>query len=78
MLGIVIDIGRRRVVEIPRCRGFWLDLRVGVLTNMENSGTQGTRGFIEVRASMRIKPLHPVCVICIMIHWVETRLPLLL
>jgi hypothetical protein len=38
----------------------------------KNNGTQGTRGFIKVRASMRIKTLRPVCVGCIMFHWVET------
>jgi hypothetical protein len=54
------------------CHGLGLDLRVGVLTDVENNGTQETRGFIQVQASVRIKTLHPVCVSCIMIHWVET------
>jgi hypothetical protein len=54
------------------CCGLWLDLRVGVLTDVENNGIQRTRGFIQVRASMRIKTLHVVCVGCIMIHWIET------
>jgi hypothetical protein len=39
---------------------------------MENNGMQGTRGFIQVRAFVRIKTLHLVCIGCIMIHWVET------
>jgi hypothetical protein len=30
------------------CRGLCLDLRVGVLMDAENNGTQGTRGFIYV------------------------------
>jgi hypothetical protein len=49
-------------------------LRVGVLTNVENNGTQETRGFIQVHATVRIKNLCPVCVYCIMIAWVETPL----
>jgi hypothetical protein len=32
-----------------------LDLRVWVLTDVKNNGTQGTQGFIQVRASVRIK-----------------------
>jgi hypothetical protein len=47
-------------------------LRVGVLTDVENNGTQGRRGFIQLWASRRIKTLCPVCVGCIMIAWVET------
>jgi hypothetical protein len=43
-----------------------------VLTNVENNGMQGTQGFIQVWASMRIKTLRPVCVDCIMVAWVET------
>jgi hypothetical protein len=43
-----------------------------VLTDVENNGTQETRGFIQVRASVRIKTLHLVCVGCIMIAWIET------
>jgi hypothetical protein len=39
-----------------------LDLRVGVLTDVKNNGTQGTRGFGHVRASLRIKTLRPICV----------------
>jgi hypothetical protein len=45
-----------RIFLIASCHGFWLDLRVGVLTDMENNGTQWARGFIQVWASMRIKP----------------------
>jgi hypothetical protein len=48
------------------------------LTDVENNGMQGTQGFIQVRASMRIKTLRLVCVGCIMIPWAETPLPLLL
>jgi hypothetical protein len=33
---------------------------------------QGTLGFIQVHASVRIKNLRHVCVDCIMIAWVET------
>jgi hypothetical protein len=40
--------------------------------DVENNGMQETRGFIQVRASMRIKTLRPVCVGCIMIRWIET------
>jgi hypothetical protein len=43
-----------------------------VLTDVENNGTQGTRWIIQVRASMRIKTLRPVCVDYIIIHWIET------
>jgi hypothetical protein len=43
-----------------------------VLTDMENNGTQETQGFIQVRASVRIKILRPVCVGCIMISLVVT------
>jgi hypothetical protein len=39
---------------------------------VENNGTQETRGFIQVRASVGIKTLCPVCVSCIMISLVET------
>jgi hypothetical protein len=61
------------------CHGFLLDLRVGVLTDVENNGTLETRWFIQVRASVRIKTLHPMCIACIMIPWVETpSTPLLL
>jgi hypothetical protein len=51
--------------------GLCLDLRVGVLTDMENNRTQETRGFIQVWASMKIKTLRHVCINCIMIAWVE-------
>jgi hypothetical protein len=40
--------------------------------DVENNRMQGSQGFIQVRASVRIKPLHPVCVGCIMIPSVET------
>jgi hypothetical protein len=43
-----------------------------VLTDVESNGTQWTRGFIQVQASVRIKMLRPMCVSCIMICWVET------
>jgi hypothetical protein len=33
-----------------------------VLTDVKNNGTQGTRGFIQVQASVRIKTICPVCV----------------
>jgi hypothetical protein len=39
--------------------------------NAKNNVTQGTRGFIQIRASVRTKTLCPVRQ-CIMIHWVET------
>jgi hypothetical protein len=39
-----------------------VDLRVGVLTDVKNNGMQGTRGFIQVWAFMRIKTLRHVCV----------------
>jgi hypothetical protein len=52
--------------------GFGLNLRVRVLTDVENNGTRGTRAFIQVQASMRIKTLCPMCVDCIMIAWIET------
>jgi hypothetical protein len=39
----------------PIYRDFWLDLRVCVLTDVGNNGTQGTREFIQVWASVRIK-----------------------
>jgi hypothetical protein len=42
-----------------------------VLTDVENNRTQETRGFIQVRASVRIKTRRPVCVNCIMFAWVE-------
>jgi hypothetical protein len=35
-------------------------LRVGVLTDVENDGNTRTRGFRQVRASMRVKNLHHV------------------
>jgi hypothetical protein len=54
------------------CRGLCLDLRVGVLTDVMNNGTRGSRGFIEVQASRSIIALCPMCVGCIMIAWVET------
>jgi hypothetical protein len=47
--------------------GLCIDLIVGVLMNVENNGMQGTRGFIKVQASIRIKTLRYVCVSCIMI-----------
>jgi hypothetical protein len=56
----------------PNCHGFLLDLRVGVLTDAENKDTQGTREFIQVHASVRIKIQRPMCVGCIIIRWVET------
>jgi hypothetical protein len=31
-----------------KCHGLGLDLRVGVLTDVENNSSQGTRGFIQV------------------------------
>jgi hypothetical protein len=40
--------------------------------DVENNGTQVTRGFIQVRASVRINPLRFVWASCIMIAWVET------
>jgi hypothetical protein len=43
-----------------------------MLTDMENNGTQGTQGFIQVQASVRIKTQYPVCIGCIMIACVET------
>jgi hypothetical protein len=43
-----------------------------VLTDVENNGTQETRGFIQVQTSVRIKIICPVCVGYIMIVWVET------
>jgi hypothetical protein len=52
--------------------GLLLDLGVGMLIDVENNGTQETRGFIQVQASVRIKPLCHVCVNCIMIAWVDT------
>jgi hypothetical protein len=39
--------------------------------NVKNNGTHGTRGFIQVQATVRIKTLRPMCVDCIMIRWVE-------
>jgi hypothetical protein len=54
------------------CHGLGLDLRVGVLTDVENNGTQDTRGFIHVWASVRIKILRPVCISYTMISPVET------
>jgi hypothetical protein len=42
-----------------------------VLTDVENNGTQGARGFILVQASQRIIALSPMCVGCTMIAWVE-------
>jgi hypothetical protein len=43
-----------------------------MLMDIEKMGTQGTQGFIQVRASVRIKTLCPVCVGCIMIAWAKT------
>jgi hypothetical protein len=43
-----------------------------MLTDMVNNGTQGIRGFIKVRASMRIKTIRPLCVGCNMIRWAKT------
>jgi hypothetical protein len=43
-----------------------------VLMDVENNGMQGTRGFIQVQASVRIKTLCHMCVGCIMIAWIET------
>jgi hypothetical protein len=43
------------------CHGLGLGLRVGVLTDVKNNGTQGTQGFIQVQASVGIKILHLVC-----------------
>jgi hypothetical protein len=37
-----------------------------------NNGMQGTRGFIQVRASVRIKALCLVCFGYLMIAWVKT------
>jgi hypothetical protein len=39
---------------------------------VKNNVTQETRGFMQVRASVTIKTLHPVCISCIMIARVET------
>jgi hypothetical protein len=39
-----------------------LNLRVGVLMDVKNNGTQGTWGYRKVRASLQIKTLRPVCV----------------
>jgi hypothetical protein len=39
-----------------------LDLRVGVLTDVKNNGTRETWGFRQVRASLRIKTICPVCI----------------
>jgi hypothetical protein len=36
-------------------RGLSLDLRVGIITDVEKNGTQGSRGFIQVEAPVRIK-----------------------
>jgi hypothetical protein len=58
--------------------GFLLDLIVGVLMNAENNGTQGTRGFIQIRASMRIKILHHVCIIVLRFFGLRPPLTLLL
>jgi hypothetical protein len=33
-----------------------------VLKDAKNNGTLGTRRFIQVQASMRIKTLRPVCI----------------
>jgi hypothetical protein len=60
------------------CHGLWLDLRVRVLTNVKNKGTQGTRGFIQVRVSMRIKILCPVCVGVLLFIGLTPLLPILL
>jgi hypothetical protein len=38
-----------------------LDLRVGVLTNAKNNGTQETRWFRQVQASLQIKIIRPIC-----------------
>jgi hypothetical protein len=46
--------------------GFVMDLRLdsreGVLTEVMNNGTHETRGFRQVRASLRIITLCPMCV----------------
>jgi hypothetical protein len=47
--------------------GLRLDLRIGMLTDMENNEMHGTREFIYVWASMRIRTLHPMCASSIMI-----------
>jgi hypothetical protein len=40
--------------------------------DVENNGTQEIQKFIQVRASVKLKPLRHVCVGCIMISWIET------
>jgi hypothetical protein len=40
-----------------------LDLREDVLTEAMNNGTRETRGFRQVRASLRIITLRPMCVV---------------
>jgi hypothetical protein len=49
-----------------------------VLTDVENNGTERHEGFRQVWASMRVKTVHPRCVGCLVIAWVETPIPLLL
>jgi hypothetical protein len=41
------------------CRGLWLCLRVGVLTNVKNNDMQETWVFIQVQAFIRIKIIVP-------------------
>jgi hypothetical protein len=43
-----------------------------VFTDVENNVTQETQGFIQIRATVGIKTLRPMCVSCIMIAWVVT------
>jgi hypothetical protein len=40
-----------------------LDSREDVLTEAMNNGTRETRGFRQVRASLRIITLRPICVV---------------
>jgi hypothetical protein len=40
-----------------------LDSREDVLTEAMNNGTRETRGFRQVRASLRIITLRPMCVV---------------
>jgi hypothetical protein len=55
-----------------------LDLRVGVLTDAKNNDTKGTWGFRQVRASLRIKTLRPMCVGVLWLFGSRPPLPLLL
>jgi hypothetical protein len=40
-----------------------LDLREGMLMEAMNNGMRETRGFRQVRTSLQIMTLHPMCVV---------------